>query len=183
LLNISKDFIAYPLESKFACAILAHYATCLADTLSSEMGILSTMQPSLVIAPWIKVPPGTNGGVTITGVVWSAVGGVLISLATIAMDLVSGLDIPVQAVVIFGLISGILGSLIDSFLGATVQMTLYDTDLKCVYSIDNIHSKTSIKHIAGLNLLNNAQVNLVSVLVTTAIGSLIIGPMIFVADH
>eukprot|EP00536_Pseudo-nitzschia_multiseries_P012653 jgi/Psemu1/165865/gw1.497.50.1 len=59
------------LASKLTCGIIAHHATCLADTLASEMGILSRSPPRLITEPWKTVPSGTNGGVTPTGFFWS----------------------------------------------------------------------------------------------------------------
>ena len=47
--------------SQLTCAIIAHHATCLADTLASEMGILAKTSPILITQPWRSVPPGTNG--------------------------------------------------------------------------------------------------------------------------
>jgi hypothetical protein len=52
------------LASQLTCAIIAHHATCLADTLASELGILSKNPPFLITQPWKRVPSGTNGGKT-----------------------------------------------------------------------------------------------------------------------
>ncbi|KAL3939010.1 MAG: hypothetical protein SGBAC_006198 [Bacillariaceae sp.] len=55
------DFGAFSMPSKLTCGVVAHHATCLADTLASELGILAKRSPVLVTQPWKQVPPGTNG--------------------------------------------------------------------------------------------------------------------------
>ncbi len=57
-----------------------HMACCLGDTFASEIGILSKSTPRLVTT-WRKVPPGTNGGMTLLGTLASACGGALIGAA------------------------------------------------------------------------------------------------------
>ena len=165
-------------SSVLACMVVAHYATCLADTLASELGILSKSDPFLLTSPWRKVPPGTNGGVTMNGFFFSFVGGLLMGAGTMLMDLCSGIGIqPVQMIVYSG-ICGLLGSILDSLLGATVQATYYDSDKKLIYCSKEDAPKTA-EHLCGYNLLTNAQVNLVSVFLTSVIGGVFLGPLIF----
>lgn len=168
------DFEQYRNESILACAILAHHATCLADTLASELGILSKSSPFLITS-LRKVPPGTNGGVTVLGFFWSAIGGILMAIGVLAMDCCSGIKTKPFEMILFGGISGLLGSILDSVLGATVQATFYDEDKKLIYCNKEDAPKTA-SHICGLDILSNAQVNLVSVLLTTIIGGYFIAP-------
>ncbi|GIL69564.1 hypothetical protein Vretifemale_492, partial [Volvox reticuliferus] len=134
-----------------------HYACCCADTWASELGILSRSVPRL-ITTGRKVPPGTNGGVTLLGLCCSVAGGLTIGLAFFAggvagcawgvvprggslcplpvkgsagrwtlRDAMLGSGpaaLPVLAAV--GLACGLFGSLLDSFLGATLQYTGWD---------------------------------------------------------
>jgi uncharacterized protein (TIGR00297 family) len=73
------DFANDPRTSALACSLIAHHATSLADTLASELGILSKGRP-ILITTLRRVPPGTNGGVTLLGTGCSALGGVIIGL-------------------------------------------------------------------------------------------------------
>ena len=175
------DFTNSLETSRLTCAILAHYATCLADTLASELGILSKQgSPILITQPWKRVPPGTNGGITFVGTCWSAVGGAIMGLSTIAIDFLSGIY-PLQPipVIVYGTICGFLGSLIDSLLGATLQQSYWDEDQKRIYH-SHSHPKQA-KLIVGLDWFNNEQVNLISVAITTFLGGWIIGPWVFEA--
>jgi len=174
------NFQKHPLASTLACAILGHHATCLADTLASELGIIASQQPVLVYAPWKKVPPGTNGGITLSGTIWSCVGGSLMGLGTSLMDMLTGLEVDVVTTVAFGSLCGLVGSYLDSLLGATIQATYYDRDKKLVYE-DYVGGNTSrsVEHITGLAVLSNVSVNLLSVSITAGLGGFIFGPHLF----
>ena len=167
------------LSSALTCGIVSHHATCLADTLASELGILSKSQPVLITQPWRRVPSGTNGGITLVGLVWSIVGGFIIGLSTILLDYLAGIT-PLHAISMLGFSStcGLLGSLIDSLLGATIQQTYYDPDSKLVYQEED-EKPSSAKLLLGINALTNEQVNFVSVALATAIGGWYLGPMFF----
>lgn len=177
--------ISTTFASTLSCAILAHHATCLADTLASEFGMLSSEHPVL-ITNLRKVPPGTNGGITWVGTGSSVLGGTIIGLLTVAMDGISGLQ-PLYNhyagnMILFGACCGFLGSMIDSFLGATVQATYYDVDEKRIYHASSKHRPTTAKLLCGKNILTNEQVNFVSALITSIISGWIIAPWIFWND-
>ena len=178
------DFQSGAAASCLTCGILAHHATCLADTLASEMGILASRPPVLITRPWRTVPAGTNGGVTLNGLAWSAVGGMLVGLFYAATDLASGTQ-PVNACAMlgFGMVCGIIGSLLDSVAGALLQATYFDAEQKRVFHADSFLREKppslTVKHVCGADILNNEQVNLLSVAVTTYVGGWALGPWFF----
>lgn len=172
------NFLNNQLASSLTCGIIAHHATCLADTLASELGILAKSPPRLVTKPWKIVPPGTNGGITFTGLFYSALGGLMIGVSTIVVDSISGISSAKLAIILFSTCCGLIGSLIDSILGATVQESHWDPDTKLVYQ-SNDERPTTTKAVAGLNILSNEQVNLFSVAITTWLGGWVIGPLFF----
>ncbi|KAL7562495.1 hypothetical protein ACA910_008205 [Epithemia clementina (nom. ined.)] len=192
--------------STLAAAILAHHAVSLGDTLASELGMAFASSPAqhpvrLILPPFALVPPGTNGGVTLYGTVWSIVGGLLCGIFTLAMDGISGI-LPIDndsnklfllgyvvRVTLFAGLCGGLGSLLDSILGATVQMTYWDPETKQVCHHDVVafdstnpaptSKQLRRKHIAGfVPWLSNEGVNFVSVLLTAILGGWVLAPLI-----
>lgn len=173
------DFHSSQLASCLTCSILSHHATGLADTLASELGILSSEIPILITQPWRRVPAGTNGGITMMGTVVSLVGGAIIGLLTVAMDFLSGIPpLNVLPMIVLGASTGLIGSLLDSLIGATLQSSLYDEERKLVYhaNSDNLPPTTTI---SGVNLLTNEQVNFVSSVISGLLGGWVLGPWIF----
>ncbi|KAE8819289.1 transmembrane protein 19-like [Hordeum vulgare] len=107
-------------------AIIGHYCCCNGDTWSSEIGVLSDEQPRLVTTlkeryKWwsdlTRTSAATAGGLTI-GLTFVAVG-LMTADCSFDMSLQQLLVIPISAA------AGLLGSLIDSFLGATLQFSGY----------------------------------------------------------
>lgn len=110
--NSSASIVALLLRSQLG--FLGAISAALADTLSSEIGILSKKKPVL-ITTFKVVEPGTDGGVSELGTVAAIVGGFLISgLGFFFFHLKF-------AQVLIVLAAGIFGSLMDSLLGATIQ--------------------------------------------------------------
>ncbi|KAI6899100.1 hypothetical protein KC318_g3113 [Hortaea werneckii] len=71
------------LERVLPIGVLVQYAAVAADTFSSELGILSATTPFLITAPWRKVPRGTNGGVTMEGLMYGALGAWLLTVTAV----------------------------------------------------------------------------------------------------
>ena len=120
--------------------IIANYACVAADTLSSELGILSKGQPRLITSLTLrKVPRGTNGGVTLTGLAAGLLGSVIIVTAAMLFlpfctDQTSGTlgggapwSVDQRRTLILGLtLWGFLGSVVDSILGGLMQNSVKD---------------------------------------------------------
>lgn len=95
-------------------------ATACADTFSTEIG-QAEANPRL-ITTLKKVPVGTNGGVSLPGLCASLLGSGLISLVGLAFwfDLQMSKR-TILLLLCICLLSGFLGGILDSFLGATVE--------------------------------------------------------------
>ncbi|KAK6507034.1 hypothetical protein TWF481_005487 [Arthrobotrys musiformis] len=108
--------------------VMTQYAAVLSDTLSSELGILSRSPPRLIYNPLKVVPPGTNGGVTLTGFLAGTAGSILISaISLLSLPFAEGSDVSFKAT-LGGVIiaSGVIGTIVDSLLGATLQASVID---------------------------------------------------------
>ena len=120
--------------------IIANYAAVAADTFSSELGILAKGPPRLITSPTFrKVPPGTNGGVTLTGLAAGLLGSMIIVVTSMLFvpfcnESTSGKlgggkpwTLPQRNILMFALtIWGALGSVLDSVLGAVFQRSVRD---------------------------------------------------------
>jgi uncharacterized membrane protein len=127
--------------------IVANYAAVAADTFSSELGIVSKSEPRLITSLRLrKVPRGTNGGVTLWGLLAGLLGSMVIVTAALLFIQfcptipVFGKEGPVlnlskvgwsiedRRYFSFGLVLwGALGSVLDSFLGGWLQHSVVDT--------------------------------------------------------
>ncbi|TPX60719.1 hypothetical protein PhCBS80983_g01621 [Powellomyces hirtus] len=151
---------------------LGHYACCCGDTWASEIGILSTETP-ILITTLKRVPRGTNGGVSSLGLAASVAGGFVIGIiAAVGLPLgptCGGMSQRLQ-IVFLGALGGLLGSLIDSLLGATLQKSEYNTATAKIAADGRrlrIGEKpTQLQHISGIAILDNHQVNFISSLMT-----------------
>ena len=94
---------------------LGSLAAATADTWGTEIGIFARSEPRHILT-FDKVPAGTSGGVTILGTSGFFMGAGILTLSGIFP--VSGSIIRLFIIVA---LSGILGALIDSVIGATLQ--------------------------------------------------------------
>lgn len=160
--------------------IIANYAAVTADTLSSELGILSQSKPRFILQPWTTVPPGTNGGVTFTGILAGGAGATVIGTVSALL-----LPAPGSGTLkdYLGLVLltggwGTLGSALDSILGALLQASVIDRRSGKVVEAPNggrvlvLAKETSIQQAkdkgnpsraigSGRDILDNNQVNFV----------------------
>lgn len=105
------------------------FACCNGDTWASELGsVLGRTQPFLITTRK-SVPRGTNGGITIIGLIMSFLGGIVVGLTyyvTVLYCIDSKtllMSSPQWPIIIFGGIAGLFGSIIDSLIGATLQFS------------------------------------------------------------
>ncbi|KAK5165489.1 uncharacterized protein LTR77_009018 [Saxophila tyrrhenica] len=115
------------LQKLLPIGIIAQYAAVAADTFSSELGILAQSEPFLITAPWKRVPKGTNGGVTVEGLIYGGLGSLLLTLVAILYlyGYAPGIAMNEKTAGMLVFI-GLMGSVIDSLLGALVQATVTD---------------------------------------------------------
>ncbi|KAI4335801.1 hypothetical protein L6164_014411 [Bauhinia variegata] len=151
--------------------IIGHYSCCNGDTWSSELGILSDEQPRL-ITTFKAVRRGTNGGVTRAGLIAAAAAGSVIGVSFVLVGLLTTkceFDIALKQLLVIPIsaLAGLGGSVIDSLLGATLQFSGFCTVRNKVVGKPG----PTVKKISGFSILDNNAVNLVSILLTTALTS------------
>ena len=198
-LLLGRSTVAIPSSSlallgdQLTLAYVAFFACCAGDTWASELGILSKTLPRLVTKPWKKVPPGTNGGVSLVGLGASAAGGMIMGLIHglfvaggipsllpyMSSSLVSALTPSqygreVMILTFVGFLGGFGGSLLDSVLGATVQATYYDEESKKIVKRSGPHTTK----VGGYGFLSNEMVNVVSTAISALVAALIAGPLL-----
>jgi uncharacterized protein (TIGR00297 family) len=138
-------------------------ATVNADTWATELGVLSRSAPRLVTTGQ-SVEPGTSGAVTATGTLAALAGAALIGLVAAGFDLFAGRPAgQVATLLLLAAIGGLLGSLLDSLLGATVQ---------AIYCCDACRKETErhplhtcgapTRRVRGWRWMNNDWVNFIS---------------------
>ncbi|KAG4093443.1 integral membrane protein DUF92-domain-containing protein [Neocallimastix lanati (nom. inval.)] len=158
-----------------------------ADTWASELGILSREQPILILKGFKSVPKGINGAISRYGTVCSILGGMFISLVVVICNILrfgimnyiySGIEVIFLSIKILlcGGVIGFIGSLIDSILGQTVQLTIYNITKECVIEKESeqeaIKNGDELKYY-GKDIFNNSGINLVTGVITAIISGYI----------
>jgi uncharacterized protein (TIGR00297 family) len=153
-------------EPAFALAFAASFASANADTWASEIGVLSPREPVSLIT-FRRVPRGTSGGVTGLGLAVSLCGALLVALLS-ALSSPSLADAACR--VGFVTLAGVVGSILDSLLGCTIQAR---------YSAPGggtterrFSEGTPNTLVRGLPFVTNDVVNLLSTAAAAVIGAL-----------
>uniref|UniRef100_A0A8B9Q4U4 Transmembrane protein 19 n=1 Tax=Apteryx owenii TaxID=8824 RepID=A0A8B9Q4U4_APTOW len=127
--EIPIDFSKQYTASWMCLSLLGALACSAGDTWASEIGSVMSKSKPRLITTWERVPVGTNGGITLVGLLSSLLGGMVVGAAYFITQLlfVSDLDIsaPQWPIIVFGAAAGLLGSIVDSYLGATMQYSVH----------------------------------------------------------
>lgn len=117
--------LIFPQEQWPWVAFAGSLAAATADTWATELGVLSKATPRL-ISTGKRVERGTSGGISFLGTLSALGGALLIALLAILLESKSGLNSNQMALsgALIGF-SGLIASLVDSLLGATVQAIFY----------------------------------------------------------
>ena len=167
-----------PLLKALFTAMLAAIATSNADTWAVEVGAAFNREPRLITKPWIRVPAGTSGGVTVIGELASTAGSLLISLAALALYWISSTYqlypwsifavSPLRlALIVF--IFGWLGEILDSVVGATLQVKYFCP--RCRKLTDKkVHKCGSeTRYYGGFKIVSNEVTNLIATSISSTI--------------
>ena len=154
-----------------ALGVLVSLACACGDTWASEVGSTIGWTEPRLITTWERVPPGTNGGITLAGTMASAAGGFVTGAAYWLPGRMLGVGGGLFRFVLIGVVAGVFGSAVDSLLGATLQYSGFDERTKRVVREPGI----GVLHISGRDVLSNDAVNVLSCAVTTILLIILVG--------
>ncbi|XP_035003305.1 transmembrane protein 19 [Hippoglossus stenolepis] len=167
--EIAIDFGKQYSASWMCLSLVGALACSTGDTWASEVGPVLSKSPPRLITTWKEVPAGTNGGVTPVGLVASFLGGLAVGVAYFVTQLltVSNLHLsdPQWPIIVYGGVAGLLGSMLDSFLGAHLQYSGFDSSIGKVVSYESV----TTRRICGKPILDNNAVNLFSSVIVALI--------------
>jgi uncharacterized protein (TIGR00297 family) len=144
----------------------ASLAAVNADTWATELGVLNPSLPRLITS-WKPVEGGTSGAVSIYGMLAATCGAALIAILGALLG-PAGRGFANLEIII---IAGLIGSLFDSFLGATVQAIYRCPHCDKETEKHPLHPcGTETVQVRGWSWLNNDMVNLGCALMGAVIG-------------
>lgn len=163
--------ILFPDSSLPWVGFCAAFAAANADTWATELGVLSRTPPRLLTSGK-AVPMGTSGGVTGIGTLAAASGALLIAVISLLFLESDNLNWIIFSLVV--LAAGVLGSLVDSWLGATLQAIYWCPSCGKETEQHPLHRcGGTTTRLRGLTWMNNDWVNAFCTLSASAIGVLI----------
>ncbi|MFQ5676265.1 MAG: DUF92 domain-containing protein [bacterium] len=142
----------------FVWLFLASLAAATADTWATEIGVLSRTAPRAILG-FERVPKGTSGAISLTGSAGALAGAFLVaSLGLFVFSLSLNFSVSLRKIIIITLI-GFAAQMVDSFLGATLQVKY-----KCIgcgaVSERRMHcSGKKTRIVSGLQWMDNDVVN------------------------
>ena len=144
----------------FHVIFLGAIATSMADTLATEIGLLSRSKPRLITNLRKKVGAGTSGGVSSLGELMVVSGSLLIGILASFLEF---FPMPILEVILIALSGGLIGSHIDSILGATIQSINRCLVCGAITESNNHHNKPT-ESFKGFRIIENNIVNFLSTL-------------------
>ena len=155
----------------WAFGFAVSFASSNADTWASELGVLSRGEP-VSLFTLRRVTRGVSGGVSILGSGMALCGALFIAalfaLENLSLGIVRGGFLWIAALVTVG---GFIGSLVDSFLGATIQAQ-YLMEGALTEQKAGVDGRAN-RLVRGLSFVNNDIVNFGSCAMTTALAVLL----------
>lgn len=156
----------------FLLLFAAAFASSNADTWASEIGVLNRRPPVSIIG-FREMEPGTSGAVSPLGMTAAFGGALFIALIfCMAGGLIWGLPVLSFSWLLTITISGFLGCLADSVLGALVQ-----AQYRCVncgrLTEKTCHHGEAAVLVKGFRIMNNDMVNFLSGLTACGVGALL----------
>lgn len=157
----------------FAVVFAAAFCGAAADTWAGEVGVSSSRQPVSILT-FKPVERGLSGGISAKGTLFAFFGSAAVGVLFFIQRMITYGAVN-QSVVIVSLIAvtaGFLSSLVDSFLGAAVQVHYIDEHTGTVSEKKELSGRT-LKQLRGVRWVNNDMVNFLSILFASAAAALL----------
>ncbi|HZW56152.1 MAG TPA: DUF92 domain-containing protein [Nitrososphaerales archaeon] len=159
----------------FVIGFLTSVAAALADTVATEVGLLSRSKPRLITDIRRFVAAGTSGGVSSLGEGASIASAfVIVGLGGLLSIIGGSSGIPIVPAAVSIVVGAIAGTTFDSLLGATIEATR-----KCVvcaaYTQSAYHHDRETVLIKGSKYVDNNMVNVLGI-----IGGVVVGVLLYV---
>ncbi|MFT4412632.1 DUF92 domain-containing protein [Fredinandcohnia humi] len=135
-----------------------------ADTWASEIGTLSKKRP-ILLTRLKRVEAGTSGAVSLLGTTAGLLGALLISLGGYLV----WNEVSISLFVTLTLI-GFIGNIIDTILGASVQVVNKCT-ICGIETEKTVHCSKKTSYLKGVHFCNNDVVNFLSILLASGLGT------------
>lgn len=146
-------FVINPKEIYYILYVSALAAVC-ADTWATEIGTFVKAKTYNIIN-WTPVEQGISGGISLIGTLGAVAGSTFLTLSALPWLF----DYPVS-LILWIILAGIIGSLIDSLLGATIQIQ-YRCGICNIQTEKKAHCNNKTLILKGSRYVNNDTVNLI----------------------
>jgi uncharacterized protein (TIGR00297 family) len=147
-------------QSRWFILFAASLAVANADTWATEIGSFSRGRPRLITSGR-TVPTGTSGAISPLGTAGTVAGAFTLALLAAALA-PEGIEFSTRLVLAIA-IGGIAGSLIDSLLGATLQLQLYCPTCNEITEEQVHRCGTPSVYLRGMESLTNDTVNMLTI--------------------
>ena len=146
-------FVINPKEIYYILYVSALAAVC-ADTWATEIGTFVKAKTYNIIN-WTPVDQGISGGISLIGTLGAVAGSTFLTLSALPWLY----NFPVSLIILI-ILAGIIGSLIDSVFGATIQVQ-YRCSICNIQTEKKTHCNNNNLRLSGNRYVNNDAVNFI----------------------
>jgi uncharacterized protein (TIGR00297 family) len=133
-----------------------------ADTVATELGLLSKSHPRLITRLNKEVAHGTSGGITLLGLLGAFLTSAIIGSLALLVGLGDGVNL-----ILISIFGGVVGSIGDSILGAVLQRK-GECRICGKFTEGSRHCDEPVKIVSGLRFIDNNVVNLLATIIGAA---------------